>query len=93
MARTLDLDRDHVAVCDDVVAPSMRSRPLSRAGRVAAALDQLLPADRLGFDEGVLDLGVDRAGRLPGGGAAPQRRATASLSSPAVKNVISSSSS
>src|SRR5665811_373294 len=69
----LDLDGYYVAVLDYIVPTLDPQQPLVAGGRVAAALDQLAPADRLGFDEGVLDLAVDRARRLPGGGATAQR--------------------
>src|SRR4051794_31899890 len=73
LAMRLNLDRDHVAVLDYVVAAPDAERALAGGGRVAAALAQLPPADRFGLDEGVLDLGVDRARRLPGGRAARDR--------------------
>ena len=46
--------------------------PRSRAPRVAAGVDELVPADHLGADEALLDVGVDLAGGVPGGQAAPQ---------------------
>src|SRR6185436_10411310 len=69
----LNLDGDDVAVLDYIVAPLDPQQPLVARRRVATALDQLLPADRLGLDEGILDLGVDRAGRLPSRRATRQR--------------------
>src|SRR5665811_2627405 len=68
-----NLDGYYVAVLDDVRAALDPQQAAVAGGGVAAAIDQLLPPDRLRFDEGVLDLGVDRPRRLPGGGAAGQR--------------------
>src|SRR6185312_9911331 len=65
-----DADRDDVAVLDDVITALDAEDAFVAGGNVAATLDQLGPADRLGFDEGFHDLGVDRAGGLEGGGAA-----------------------
>src|SRR3954470_3097310 len=65
-----DLDGDYVAVGYEVVAALDAEEALVAGGGVAATLDQLLPADRFGFDEGFHDLGVDRAGGFERGRAA-----------------------
>src|SRR5260221_4664162 len=70
---TLHLDGYDVAVLDDVIPTLDAEHAAIAAGGVAPTLDQLLPADHLGFDEGFLDLGMDRSRRLEGGGAALQR--------------------
>ena len=81
---------DHVAVGHRVVAALEAQRAaVARAG-VAAGVDERVPADDLGADEALLDVGVDlarprarRSGRAAGARTAP------ASSSPAVKNAIS----
>src|SRR5581483_9661012 len=60
-----ELDGDHVAVLDDVVAAlEAQGAALAGAG-VAAVVDQLLPGNDFGADEALLDVGVDLAGGVP----------------------------
>ena len=67
-----ELDGDHVAVGDHVVAALEPQRSAVARARVAAGVAQRLPADHLGADEAALDVGVDQAGRVPDRQAAAQ---------------------
>ena len=69
----LNPDRDDVPVLHEVVPPLDAERAFLTRRHVPAVLDQLGPADRLGFDERFHDLGVDRPCRLEGRGAAVER--------------------
>ena len=62
----------NVAVPDDVVAALDSKGSPVPGGRVAASVDQFVPGDHLGADEGPLDVGVDAARGLVGGAAARQ---------------------
>src|SRR4051812_391018 len=61
-----ELHRDDIAVAHEVV-PTLQAQnaTLTRPG-VAAGLDERLPADDLGADEALLDVGVDLARGVPG---------------------------
>src|SRR6478736_7439336 len=62
-----ELDGQHVAVVHQVVAALEAQRAaIARAG-VATSFDERVPADDLGADEALLDVGVDLARGVPGG--------------------------
>ena len=47
----------------------MRALPLARASATEPAVDEVVEGDDLGLDEAALEVGVDDAGGLRGGGA------------------------
>src|SRR4051812_37302073 len=65
-----ELHRDDIAVGHRVLPPLQPQRPALAGAGVAAGVDELVPADDLGAHEAALDVGVDLAGRVPGGQAA-----------------------
>src|SRR3954468_2591895 len=67
-----ELDGHHVAVAHDVVAALEAQHATVARARVAAGLHERVPPDHLGSDEPALDVGVDLAGRMPGGQPAAQ---------------------
>ena len=54
-----ELDGDHVAVAHHVVAALEAQRAAVAGAGVAAGVDERVPADDLGADEALLDVGVD----------------------------------
>ena len=62
-----ELDGEHVTVGHQVVAALEPQRALVARAGVAAGLDERVPADDLGADEALLDVGVDLARGVPGG--------------------------
>src|SRR4029450_2498802 len=69
----VEADVEHVALADDI-GPGLGAGPALGAGGVpAAGGDQVVVGDHLGPDEALLEVGVDAAGRLGGGGAPADR--------------------
>src|SRR5262249_11265941 len=64
---------DDVAVPHHVVLALETELPGFAALHLAPVAGEVLPSDDLGADEAALDVAVDLAGRLDGGGAAPDR--------------------
>src|SRR5712691_1426070 len=54
----------HVAVLDDVVLALEPQRAPGARARFGSGVEELVPADRLGADEVLLEIRVDRARRL-----------------------------
>ena len=83
-----ELDRQHLAVRDDVVAALGAQEPaLARRGE-RAAFDELLPADHLRADEALPHVRMDPAGASSAVAPRGRLQARTSFSPTAVKNVI-----
>src|SRR5215475_8503740 len=68
-----ELDGEHIAVGDDVVAALNSQQAAIARTRVAPGVDEVGPADDLRPHEALLDVGMDLAGGLPRRASARQR--------------------